>query len=79
MTDVKRAAMASSLMATLASSSTIIQSIEESDINDLHGELALGQRIVTAAEHDRKLLQIDRTNHGTKYDSLNMSHTSNLS
>ena len=31
---------------------TIIQSIE-SDINDLRDELALGQRIVTAAEHDR--------------------------
>lgn len=38
-------------LVTLASP-TIIQSIE-SDINDLRDELALGQRIVTAAEHDR--------------------------
>ena len=52
MTDVKSAALVA-----LASSTTIIQSIE-SDINDLHDELALGQRIVTAAEHDRKLLKI---------------------
>ena len=49
MTDVKAATLVA-----LASSTTILQSIE-ADINDLHDELALGQRIVTAAEHDRNI------------------------
>jgi len=41
-----------SFLANFGTSTTIIESIE-SDINDLHDELALGQRILSAAEHDR--------------------------
>ena len=50
MSNTQLAAFSALMLNTEAT--TIIESIE-SDINDLHDELALGQRILSAAEHDR--------------------------